>query len=539
MKAHMLNPHPFLRTLVAGALLASAGLALAQTVPVAITTPGTVQSRIGTLDFKDGMPSAATAAKVYEHIDFTHAYEAFVNTMQGANFEAIRRGFLAAGVQDNQILVFSKLMDAKSLFLTANADTVYFVGTLDLSKGPMVLETPPKALGTLDDAWWRWVIDFGVPGPDRAEGGRYLILPPGYDGPVPEGGFYVARARTNKVLILGRMFLENNDPQPAVELIRKHTRIYPYNAGGEGTSIAQFLDGKARLSRIEPPPAMVFHEGSGKVMNTVPPNDSSYFEMLNDLVQREPATALDPELMGPLAAIGIVKGKPFAPDARMKKILGEAVAVGNAASRTLLMAPRDPSWYYYPDSAWTNFLFQSGYEFETPIPMVTREGVKPFPTTGYRQLDARSAFFYGITGITPAMAMRLPGVGSQYLLAMQDANKQFFDGGKTYKLTLPKGIPYANFWSLTLYDNQTRSMLATPQNYPRAGSQAYPSPAAEADADGSTAIHFSPQQPAGVPRGNWIQTVPGKGWFVILRLYGPLEPFFTKAWRPGEIEPVR
>ena len=539
MKAHMLNSHPSLRTLVAGALLAGAGLALAQTVPVAITTPGTVPSRIGTLDFKDGMPSAATAAKVYEHIDFTHAYEAFVNTMQGANFEAIRRGFLAAGVQDNQILMFSKLMDAKSLFLTANADTVYFVGTLDLSKGPMVLETPPKALGTLDDAWWRWVIDFGVPGPDRAEGGRYLILPPGYDGPVPEGGFYVARARTNKVLILGRMFLENNDPQPAVELIRKHTKIYPYDAGGEGTSIAQFLDGKARLSRIEPPPAMVFHEGSGMVMNTVPPNDTSYFELLNDLVQREPATALDPELMGPLAAIGIVKGKPFVPDARMKKILGEAVAVGNAASRTLLMAPRDPSWYYYPGSAWTNFLFQSGYEFETPIPMVTREGVKPFPSTGYRQLDARSAFFYGITGITPAMAMRLPGVGSQYLLAMQDANKQFFDGGKTYKLTLPKGIPYANFWSLTLYDNQTRSMLATPQNYPRAGSQAYPSPAAEADADGSTAIHFSPQQPAGVPRGNWIQTVPGKGWFVILRLYGPLEPFFTKAWRPGEIEPVR
>ena len=535
----MLDPRLSLRTLVGGFLLASAGLALAQPVPPAITTPDTAPTRIGTLDFKDGMPSPATAARVYEHIDFTHAYEAFVNTMQGASFEAIRRGFLAAGVKSNEILVFSKLMDAKSLFLTANADTVYFVGVLDLGQGPMVLETPPKALGTLDDAWWRWVTDFGVPGPDRGEGGKYLILPPGYDGPVPEGGFYVARARTNEVLILGRMFLENNDPQPAVELIRRFTKIYPYDAGGQGTSIAQFLDGKARLSRLAPPPATAFHEGSGKAMNTVPPNDFSYYEMLNDLVQREPATALDPELMGPLAAIGIVKGRPFAPDARMKKILGEAVAVGNAASRTLLMAPRDPSWTYYPDSAWTNFLFRSGYQFETPIPLITREGAKPFPPSGYRQLDARSAFFYGITGITPAMAMRLPGVGSQYLLAMQDADKQFFDGGRTYKLTLPKGIPYANFWSLTLYDNQTRSMLATPQNYPRAGSQGYPSPAAEADADGSTTVYFGPQQPAGVKRGNWIQTMPGKGWFVILRLYGPLEPFFTKAWRPGEIETVR
>ena len=168
----------------------------------------------------------------------------------------------------------------------------------------------------------------------------------------------------------------------------------------------------------------------------------------------EPATALDPELMGPLAAIGIVKGKPFAPDARMKKIITEALAVANATSRSLFMNPREADWYYYPGSSWSNFLFVTGYEFETPIPMITREGVKPFPPTGYRTLDARSTFFYGVTGITPAMAMRLPGIGSQYLFAMLDANKEYFDGAKTYKVTLPKGIPEANFWSFTLYDNQ-------------------------------------------------------------------------------------
>jgi hypothetical protein len=213
--------------------------------------------------------------------------------------------------------------------------------------------------------------------------------------------------------------------------IRKFTKIYPYETGGVGTSIAEFLSGKARLGRITPPPETVFHEGSGKVMNTIPPNDFSYYEMLNEVVQQEPATALDPELMGPIAAIGIVKGKPFAPDERMRKILTEAAAVGNATSRSLFMAPRAADWYYYPGSAWSNFLFVSGYQFETPIPMITPEGVKPFPATGYRTLDARSAFFYGITGITPAMAMRLPGIGSQYLLAFQDANKQFFDGAKT------------------------------------------------------------------------------------------------------------
>jgi hypothetical protein len=256
-------------------------------------------------------------------------------------------------------------------------------------------------------------------------------------------------------------------------------------------------------------------------------------------VQQEPATSLDPELMGPLAAIGIIKGKPFAPDARMKKILTDALALANATSRSILMKPRDPDWYYYPGSAWWNSLFETGYEFETPIPLITPEGAKPFPPTGYRTLNARTMFFYGITGITPAMAMRVTGIGSQYLFASLDADKNYFDGAKTYKVTLPKGIPAEKFWSLTVYDNQTRSMLDTPQRYPRSGSQSYPSPAAEPNVDGSTTVYLSPTQPAGVPRGNWIQTMPDKGWFTILRLYSPLEPFFTKQWRPSEIELVK
>ncbi len=532
-----------LRTATALALcLAAPALAHAQVSQAtlgSISTPDTVETRAGRLTFRDGAPSPETDAKVYDQLDFAHAYDAFVNTFQGVNMAAIHEGFLGAGVKDNEILIFSKLMDSKSLFLTANADTVYFVGMLDLSQGPMVLETPPGALGTLDDFWWRWIVDFGAPGPDRGEGGKYLVLPPDYDGPLPEGGFYVVRSRTNHVVILGRAFMVDNDPAPTVETIKAKTRIYPYEQGGVGTSIAEFLTGKVALARVTEPPATVFHEGSGLAFSTIPPGDFRAFELLDRAVQQEPATSLDPELMGPLAAIGIVKGKTFAPDERMKRIMTEAAALANATGRTLFMSPRDPSWYYYPDSAWMNFLFVSGSEFETPIPEVTRAGVKPLPPTGYRTLDARTAFFYGITGITPAMSMRVPGIGSQYLFAVRDADRTFLDGAKTYKVVLPKDIPEANFWSFTVYDNQTRSMLATPQGYPRAGSQDYPSPKAEAAADGTTTIWFAPEQPQGVPRGNWIQTDPEKGWFTILRLYSPLEPFFTKAWRPGEIELVQ
>jgi len=511
-----------------------------QAVPPSLVTPNKVESRVGTLEFNDGVPSRATAERLFDNLDLTYAYRAYMDNLRGVSIHALRKGMHDIGVKDNEVLVFSQLMDARSLFLTANADTIYVMGSLDLTKGPMVIETPPQFLGAVQDAWFRWVIDLGVPGPDRGEGGKYLIVPPDYTGPMPEGGFAIARARTNTIVWFGRSFLANhNDPKPVVETIRKFTRVYPYQAGGVGTPMAAFLAGQARLAAVTAPPTTVFHEGSGKVMNTIPPSDWTFYEMLNEVVQREPATSLDAELMGPIAAIGIVKGKPFAPDARMKKILTEALTLSNATSRTLFMQVRDPSWYYYPNSSWFNFLFQTGYQFETPIPLITPQGVKPFPPTGFRTMDARTNFFYGVTGITPAMAMRLPGAGSQYLLAMTDANKNFFDGAKTYKVTLPKGIPEANFWSLTVYDNMTRSMLDTPQRFPRAGSQSYPSPAAEANADGSTTIYFGPRQPDGVKRGNWIQTVPGKGWFTILRLYSPLEPFFDKSWRMGEIELAR
>ncbi len=395
-------------------LVATPGAASAQTAaggvtggaatqaPRSIVTPDRVESSLGTLAFTDGVPDAATAEKLYENLDRARAFDAFVNTFQGVNARAIHRGFLDIGVKDNEILIFSELMDAKSLFLTANADTVYFVGMIDLSNGPMVLETPPEALGTIDDYWWRWVIDFGAPGPDRGLGGKYLLLPPGYDGIVPEGGYYVARARTTRVLLLGRSFMVDNRPGPAVEVIKRHTRIYRYQPGGAGTSIAEFLAGRAPLARLEAPPAQVFHEGSGKVMNTIPPGDFSAFEFLNEVVQQEPATALDAELMGPLAAIGIIKGRPFAPDARMKRILTETAAVANATLRALFTAPRDPEWAYYPGSAWQNPLFISGSEFETPIPEITREGVRVHPPTGYRTMNIRSMFFYGITGMRPA-----------------------------------------------------------------------------------------------------------------------------------------
>lgn len=509
--------------------------------PPELVTPDRVETRVGTLEFADGVPTVETARAVRDTLDFTRALNAFNNSFRGASAYAIAKGFASIGAADNTPIVFSELMDAKSLFLTGNADTVYYLAVVNLAQGPMVIEQPPKGLGTINDMWFSWIIDIGFPGPDRGEGGKYLIVPPHYDGPLPEGGFYVARSRTNRVLYAARSFLVDDDPKPAVELIKKHLKIYPYTPGGEGTSIATALQGEVRLAKNPPVPETRFVEGTGKSFNTIPPSDFGFYEMINENVQQEPATSYDVELAGQLAAIGIVKGKPFKPDARMKKILTDAAAVGSAAGRTLNWRYDviHPEWSYYPGSMWGNMLWEGGAFFETPPPQFTKEGMfKPYPPTGARTLDSRIAFYYGYTLDSPGMVMRIPDVGSQYLMGFTDAAGNPFDGGNTYKVTLPKGIPARAFWSFTLYDNQTRSMLDTAQRYPRAGSQNYPSPAAKPGPDGSTTVYFAPEQPEGVQRGNWIQTMPGKGWFVLLRLYSPLEPFFTKEWRPSEVELV-
>ncbi|HRO10266.1 MAG TPA: DUF1254 domain-containing protein [Amaricoccus sp.] len=506
-----------------------------------LSAPDSIATRAGTLDFHDGAPTAETAANVYDTLDFTNALNVYNNSFRGASALALVKGFEEIGAKPGDVVIFSELMDSESLFLTANADTVYYMSGLDLSKGPVVVEQPSGGIGTINDMWFSWIVDIGAPGPDRGLGGKYLIVGPDYDGPLPEGGYFIAHSKTNFALYAARANLVDNDPAPAVENIKRTMKIYPYRPGAYGSSIAQALDGTVRIAGEPEIPETTFIEASGRSFNTIPPSDIGFFELIDENVQNEPATSYDVELAGQLAAIGIVHGKKFEPDERMKKILSDAAAVGQATGRALnwRYAMKHPDWAYYEGSHWGSMLWEGGAFFETPPPLFEDGVFKPLPPTGARTLDSRTAFYYAYTLDSPGMIMRIPGVGSQYLMGFLDSKGEPFDGAKTYKVTLPRDVPAAAFWSFTLYDNQTRSMLQTPQKYPRAGSQSYPSPAAEADGDGATTVYFGPTQPEGVARGNWIQTDPEKGWFTILRLYSPLPSFFDKSWRPSEIELVK
>jgi hypothetical protein len=446
------------------------------------------------------VPDKATTVKVYDDLDLRRATEAFLSSLQIASLNAMEKGLLSFGPPNTTVLVFEELMDSKALWLTPNTVSIYMSTWLEMGDEPMVIETPPNVLGFINDAWFQYVADFGNAGPDRGKGGKFLILPPGYTGAVPEG-YHVARTTTRGNWIAWRGFQVNGSTAPAVKATRETFRIYP-------------------LSRRANPPAMNFVNVSGKFHNTIHRMDDGFWEELNETIQAEPLEGLDADLRGLLASIGIEKGKPFTPDPRMKEILSEAARVGSVTARALTARPRDPRHYLYPgERVWTNPFIQGRYDFVLD---------------GARLLDSRAYMHFYATGITPAMAMRNVGKGSQYAIAYLDKDGNALDGSRTYRIHLPANVPAKDFWSFTLYDNQTRSMLQTDQRFPgldnnREGLQQNP--------DGSTDIYFGPRPPAG-RENNWLQTVPGKGWNVILRLYGPLESFYDKTWKPSDPEPV-
>jgi hypothetical protein len=469
-------------------------------LPPGIAVPNQVETRFGTLNFQGGVPDEASTEKIYDNLDFQRAVQAYLLALPPVNQLANRTAMLSVGPANLTVPIWEQMVDSRTVELTANNNTPYTWFWLDLRNGPLVLEVPPKVLGLIDDMWYHWSGDVGFTGPDHGAGGKYLLLPPGYKGKVP-AGYHVVRPATYSVWPVWRSFLEKGDPKPGVDAVKKFTKIYP-------------------LSQAVNPPKLNFVNMSGKPFNMVGPDDFRFWEMLNQVVQEEPTDTVDPTTLGFWASIGIQKGKPFAPDARMKKILIEAATAGAACARAVAYRFRGKEGYYYENAHW-RLPFVGGYQFEWQ--------------PGVANLDAAAFFFYLATGVTPAMDTKIVGEGSIYPWTALDANNNSLDGGKNYKLHLPPNVPAKDFWSVIVYSAQTRSMVQTDQRFPSLSSQ---DKKLRTNADGSVDLYFGPMAPAG-KESNWVQTIPGESWFTILRLYGPLEPWFNKTWRPGEIEPVK
>lgn len=505
-----MKPKSYLPTLLAAAGTLSVALTSASAeepkykadVPQSLITPDKVQTEfLGELNFTDGMPSEDTVKKTYDFLDLSRAVDAFLNGIPATSIYAMLEGLKQAGAAPGDLVLWEDRYDARTLLLTPQTTTPYAFAEINVKDEPAIVEVPPGFLvGAVDDAFFRFVTDLGATGPNQGKGGKWIFVGPDYKGELPEG-YRVQKTPTYRNWMFLRAIVQGGDLEGALKPLRTEFRIYP-------------------LSMKDNPPKGKVVEVSGKKFNTIHANDYSYWEELNAVVQYEPADAFNPELVGQFAAIGIKKGHPFAPDDRMKKILEEGVAIGNATARSITFRPRKENAYFYPGKRqWYSSFAGGSHEFMN---------------NGELVLDDRIMFHYYATGITPAMAMPKVGTGSAYEMCAHDSEGRYLDGSKTYKCTLPGPVPAKDFWSFVVYDNQTRSVLETDQ---KSGGIDSNSPTVKPNADGSYTVWFGPEAPAG-QEGNWVQTMPGKGYNMLLRLYGPLQEWFDKTWMPGDLELV-
>ncbi|MDP6417140.1 MAG: DUF1254 domain-containing protein, partial [Gammaproteobacteria bacterium] len=348
--------------------------------------------------------------KSYDFLDLSHAVESFLNGMPAASIYGLLEGHRAIGMKPNDIGITESLMDARSLWLTPQTTTPYAHAEIDVREGPMVIENPGPVLGFINNAFFLYVTDIGLAGPDQGQAFKFLLLGPDYTGEIPEG-YHVVRTKTYRHWCVLRLFVADGDIAATVDAFKKRIRIYP-------------------LSQAENPPKQKFFNLSGVQYNTIHASDETFYDELNAVIQYEPADAFDPELVGLFASIGIKKGKVFSPDERMKKILADGAAIANATSRSVLFRPRNESVYFYPDER----------QWYSPL----AGGSSEFLNNGERVLADRVMFHYYATGITPAMAAPKVGTGSVYAVGAHDSEGRYLDGGKTYSVTLPGPVPAKN-----------------------------------------------------------------------------------------------
>lgn len=456
------------------------------------------------------MPDSDTLERATEALAFTpeqlaertihrRAVEAVIWGMPAVNFDLILQSFIRAGGGPNQVPFWSRLLDSNNQTLTPNPDTIYFNPFFDTKDvGPIVLEIPPaeggSITGSIDDCWQNALEDVGPAGVDKGAGGKYLILPPGYDETVPEGYIAVPCDTFQGFAILRSNVKSGSDADVATAVAYgKQIRLYP---------LAQAAD----------PPETRRVEMSGVLFDGTIPYDRRFFGSLARMVDYEPWLTRDKAMIDPLRSLGIAKGKAFAPDAATQAVFDAAAREAHAFLDAGYRAVFDPPF--------------CGHWALPALPEVA-EGLPNF----FAAPDAYPTDGRGVTYSMAYFSAKHIGAGQYYLMTIVDADGDPLDGGRTYRLRVPPDAPIRLYWSFTAYDRETHALI---RDMPRA-SRASNSPDIAANADGSVDVWFGPAAPEG-QEGNWVPTRTDRGFEVLFRIYGPEKPFFEKTWVLPDIE---
>lgn len=455
------------------------------------------------LKLEGGYPTKETIEKAYDELDYQRAVQTYIWATPAVEMEVLTEG-LSNGLglsSPNSVGIFEHFLDANTILATGNGQSIYSFNNIDLSRtGPVILEIPPAILGFIMTLWQQPLSDLGPLGPDKAKGGKYLLVPPDYKDPVPTG-YFVVRSDTYLINWIVRGFVKEGKTEPAIRSIHS-MRIY-------------------RLADKANPPEMNFSDLSGKKAVLIPLGDNlnglGYFEKLNRAIQREPIRIQDKQFLGMLATLGIEKGKPFNPDERTKRILTRAAETGAILTATISFDNRYPKKLRWPGySNWEELLLTEHPNFVNP---------------NYEELDSRAALYYQAAGASNSIFLDVIGAGSKYAGAFRDKDGNWLQGAGNYKLTIPANPPVKDFWSVTVYDAETRSMIANDQKL--SGRDSYQN--LKKNPDNSIDLYFAPTAPPG-NESNWVQTIPGKGFFLYFRWYGPLQPYFDKSWKLPDVE---
>jgi len=447
------------------------------------------------------------AEALRDELYYQRAVHAYMTMLPALNTIGMRDGSKEEfGAGYNILPIWKDRMDSRTWIPTPNGDVIYSLTFLDLKEtGPLVVAAPPNVIGMFTDLFQRTITDVGLIGPDRARGGLYLLLPPDYEGEIPQG-YFAFKSSTYNVMLFFRTVMGKGatapDPRQAVALAEQ-TRIFPLWAAEKDTK------------------PMTFPNGSGKRVNMMYPVDNAYWTKLKEFVDYEPVSAIDPELRGVLASIGIVKGQPFNPTEKQQELLQKAVTT----APKMILAQRQLG---RPDS---RNLYYRDRQYQNQWAGATSEWLQ----SSYLDIDQRAGFFQIAFSSAPAMVMHTLGAGSKYPNTFRDSKGEFLNGSNTYKLHLPPNAPAALFWAVTLYNITDGTMVETPQLMPSINSL---NEAVVKNSDGSIDLWFGPSKPSDAPDTNFIQTVSGRNFLAAVRLYGTGAEFFDQTWKPDDVVKV-